>query len=76
MDNSTVLEGLRHVPEYDDQIVHLEKIPPRPARYADPGSDFHPVLQEALEKLGLLPLYSHQIGAITALRVGADVMIA
>ncbi|MEE9198299.1 MAG: DEAD/DEAH box helicase, partial [Dehalococcoidia bacterium] len=76
MDVSAVVEGLRRLPEYGGQIVHLEQIPAREARYAEPEGGFHPVLAGALERLGLLPLFQHQAQAIESLRAGADVMVA
>ena len=71
-----VVDSLRHLPEYVDQIVHLERIPAREARYAESDTSFHPLLEGALTKLGLLPLFHHQAQAIAVLRSGTNVMVA
>ncbi len=76
MDTSSILKSLRQLPEYDGQMVHLEKIPSRKARYAELDTQFHPALQKALKRLNLLPLFQHQAQALEALRSGANVMVA
>ncbi len=76
MDTSRLIEGLTKLTDYDGQIVHLEKIPPRAPRYADLGHYFHHTLENALNDLGMLPLYGHQGQAIEAVKAGSNVMVA
>ena len=76
MDSSAVIESLRYLPEYDGQIVHLERIPSRMAKYAGSSNGFHPWLEVALKKLDLLPLFQHQAEAIAVLKGGVNVIVA
>ena len=76
MDTKAFLDYLKNDPEYREQIVHVQHIPPRDARPGWLDSPLHPVLQDRLDKLGISTLYSHQAEAINAVRQGANVMVA
>lgn len=76
MDTAAFLDYLRHLPSYKDQIVHLEDIPPRMARYGELQEPLHPTLAEFLSRAELLPLFSHQAEAINAIRRGGNVITA
>ncbi len=76
MDTSAFLAQLRAHSHYRDQIVHIEGILPRNARYGDLERPLPPRLSSALESAGLLPLYSHQALALDALRRGRDVIMS
>ncbi len=76
MDTYEFLDYLKSDPEYKDQIVHIQFIPPRDARPGWPEKPFHPVLQERLDQLDLSTLYSHQAEAINRIRLGKNVMVA
>lgn len=76
MDTLAFLDGLRNSPEYRQQIVHRESIPPRQARYAAPTVSLAEPVTTALETLGLLPLYSHQARAIDLALTGANVAVS
>jgi len=76
MDTSAFLDYLKNDPEYKDQIVHVQYIPPRDARPGWPDRSFHAVLQERLDKLELSTLFSHQAEAINSIRLGKNVMVA
>ena len=76
MDISGFLERLRAAPEYADQIVHLETIPPREARYAEPAQPLQPALRDALSSQGIDALYEHQATALDALAGGSHVVVA
>ena len=76
MDISGFLERLRAAPEYADQIVHLETIPPRDARYAEPAQPLQPALRDALSSQGIDALYEHQATALDALAGGSHVVVA
>ncbi|MDD5648622.1 MAG: DEAD/DEAH box helicase, partial [Dehalococcoidia bacterium] len=76
MDTSAFLDYIKNDPEYKDQIVHVQYIPPRDARPGWPDRPLHPVLQERLDKLELSTLYLHQAEAINGIRLGKNVMVA
>src|SRR5262245_15314054 len=62
---------LRRAPGYREQIVHVEQIPPRPARYAEPAAPLSAPLRAALAARGVARLYTHQAAALDAARSGA-----
>ena len=76
MDTNTFLDYLKNDPQYKDQIVHVQYIPPRDAKPGWLDAHLHPVLQEQLDRLGITTLYSHQVDAINAVRIGSNVMVA
>ncbi len=75
MDISAFLPYLMGLPAYEDQVVHIQHIHPRDARFGDLSQPVHAALQASLEANGLLPLYSHQAAAINAVRSGANVVV-
>ncbi|MDA0748653.1 MAG: DEAD/DEAH box helicase [bacterium] len=75
MDFTRFLNRLRNGYDYDGQVVHVEKIPPRDACFSDVDGGLHPVVSEALGKLGVGQLYTHQAEALRALRSGAHVTV-
>lgn len=75
MNASRFIERLKLAPEYRGQIVHVESIPARPARYEDPEPPLHPRVAAILAKIGIERLYTHQAQAIWAIREGRDVAI-
>lgn len=75
MDTRTFLESLRRARGYRGQIVHLQRLPARPARYGQPEYPLHPALQEALHALGIDRLYSHQAEAIGHVRAGRHIVV-
>ena len=62
---------LRRAPDYREQIVHVEQIPPRPAHYAEPAAPLSEPLRAALAARGVARLYAHQAAALDAARLGA-----
>ena len=60
---------------YRDQVVHVQAIEPRPARYAQPQSDLPEPIRSLLRRQNICQLYSHQAAAIDALADGRDVVI-
>src|SRR5262245_34401227 len=62
---------LRRAPGYREQIVHVEQIPARPARYAEPAAPLAAPLRAALAARGVAQLYAHQAVALDAARSGA-----
>jgi DEAD/DEAH box helicase domain-containing protein len=71
----SLLALLRHTPGYRDQIAHVEDLPPRPARYAEPAAPLSQPLRDALAARGVARLYTHQAAALDAARSGAHLGI-
>jgi DEAD/DEAH box helicase domain-containing protein len=76
MDTSAFLRHLRAQSGYDDQIVHVQHIRSRQARTAETGEPLPDDLRVALERRGLLPLYTHQAAAVDHVLSGRNVMVA
>jgi DEAD/DEAH box helicase domain-containing protein len=76
MDTTAFLEQIRNVPGYREQVVHVERLPPREARYGKLDHALPPELQSALHEIGAGKLYSHQAQAINAARRGEHVVVS
>ena len=76
MDTSAFIDHLIAQPSYNDQIVHIEHIPPRDARFAELDSPLAADLEDNLRKNSLLPLYTHQAEAVNCVRSGKHVMVS
>ena len=76
MNASGFLDYLKKAQWYKDQIVHVERIPPREAIHGEMETPLHPNLQSSLERKGLWPLYSHQAESINFLARGDHVIVA
>jgi DEAD/DEAH box helicase domain-containing protein len=76
VDTSAFLHRLAAQPGYGGQMVHVEHIPPRPAKSARLHRPLPEALQDCLTEHGLFPLYSHQAAAINFARDGRNVMVA
>jgi DEAD/DEAH box helicase domain-containing protein len=61
---------LRRGRGYAGQIAHVQPIPARPARFADPAAPLHPALAQGLAARGVPQLYAHQAAALDAARAG------
>jgi DEAD/DEAH box helicase domain-containing protein len=59
-----------------DGLVHLERLPGRPARTAALARPLAPAVAERLDELGFDGLWSHQVAAIDHLRAGRSVVVA
>lgn len=57
------------------RVVHVEHLPPRPARFSDPANPLPTELQEALRDLGIERLYTHQAQALDRVRGGESVVV-
>ncbi|MEN9938870.1 MAG: hypothetical protein RLZZ387_5449 [Chloroflexota bacterium] len=64
---------LRRTAGYAGQIAHVQPIPPRPARLADPAEPLPSPLAAALAARGVARLYAHQAAAVDAARSGRHV---
>ena len=58
------------------ELVHLERLPSRPAVYGDLASPLPAALHRVLEEQGIDRLYAHQAEAIDLARAGHHVVIA
>jgi len=70
------LARLQSAPEYAGQIVHIEMLPAREARYEPLARPLPPPLQAILQQHGISGLYTHQARAIDAARDGENVLVA
>ncbi|HID63491.1 MAG TPA: DEAD/DEAH box helicase, partial [Anaerolineae bacterium] len=61
---------------YKGQIAHVERIPARRARYGRLKKPLPPLLRDALKRVGVEKLYTHQAQAINAVREGHNVVVA
>ncbi|MGC9039232.1 MAG: DEAD/DEAH box helicase [Roseiflexus sp.] len=69
------IDILRSARGYNNQIVHVERLPARAARYAEPSAPLPPPLAAALAARGISRLYTHQAAALDAARAGLHVGI-
>ncbi len=76
MDTATFLRQIEKVPGYHGQVVHVEHLPARKARYGALDRPLPPLLESALRALGVERLYSHQAQAINAVRAGQHVILS
>ncbi len=70
------LHHLLTSPDYKQQIAHTQFIPSHDATFRELDKPIHPALQACLESSGISSLYTHQAGAINAVRRGENVMVA
>jgi DEAD/DEAH box helicase domain-containing protein len=76
MDAAAFLHHLVSLPDYRQQVVHIERIPPQGAMFGKLDNPLHPSLQASLESLDISALYSHQAKALNAILAGKNVIIA
>jgi DEAD/DEAH box helicase domain-containing protein len=76
MDTSAFLKHVKKLPGYRDQVVHVERLPARKARYGKLDHPLPPALREALDGVGTGKLYTHQAQAINAVRAGQHVILS
>ncbi len=57
------------------RVVHVERLPPRPARFQDPAAPLPGPLASSLEALGIRRLYTHQAQALDHVRAGRSVVV-
>jgi DEAD/DEAH box helicase domain-containing protein len=69
---ASLTDGLRLAAE----VVHVQDIPPRPARYGEPDPPLPENLTRALASQGVHRLFSHQAKAMDLVRAGLDTAVA
>ncbi len=76
LDLDQLIQHLTQQSFYRDQIVHVERIPARRARYGRLRRGLPPALRDALKSIGVSRFYTHQAQAINAAREGYNVVVA
>jgi DEAD/DEAH box helicase domain-containing protein len=76
MDIASFLKQINKLPGYRDQVVHVEHLPARQARYGKLDRPLPPALKSALRDIGAEQLYTHQAQAINAVRSGQHVILS
>ncbi len=76
MNVAGLLSHLEGQPFYKGQIVHVEHLPARPARYGRLRAPLTPPVSYGLHQLGLERPWLHQAEAINAVAAGAHVVVA
>ncbi len=76
IDAAAFLHHLVSSPDYRQQLVHIEHIPPQGAVFGELDNPLCPELQACLKSLGISALYSHQTEALNAILAGKNVIIA
>jgi len=76
MDPNTFLQQIKRKRFYRDQIVHVQRVPARQARFGKLRYRLRPELQAALKRSGAERLYTHQTQAINATLSGRHVVVA
>jgi DEAD/DEAH box helicase domain-containing protein len=76
VDPASLLEDLTGEPGYQGQLVHVERLPARPARLVDLPDDLPEPLPGRLRARGITALWSHQAEAIALARAGSHVVVA
>src|SRR5262245_9769212 len=72
MDVAALLERIKTRRDYAGQLEHVELLPERPGRYAEPQTPLPGPLARLLDTRGVERLYSHQVAALEAARAGHD----
>jgi DEAD/DEAH box helicase domain-containing protein len=70
------LHHILTLPDYKQQIVHIQPVASRDATFGKLDEPLHLSLQSRLESLGISSLYTHQARAVNAARRGNNVMVA
>jgi DEAD/DEAH box helicase domain-containing protein len=69
------LDRLRYDPDFMGNVTAWERLPPRPARYAEFPAKLDSRLIAVLREAGTAPLYVHQAAAIEAALDGENVVV-
>jgi len=76
IDAAAFLHYLVSLPDYSQQVAHIEHITPQGAIFGDLDDPLCPDLQACLKSMGIQALYSHQAKALNAILAGKNVIIA
>jgi DEAD/DEAH box helicase domain-containing protein len=75
-DPVALVDDLTGDPDYRNQLVHLERLPARPARLVEPPDDLPELVISRLVARGVTTLWAHQAAAIELARAGRNVVVA
>ncbi len=75
MDVAALLERMKSRRDYAGQLEHVEMLPERPGRFAEPDKPLPPALKRLLANRQIDQLYSHQVAALEAARDGQDLVV-
>jgi len=75
MDVEAILRELMNAPDYEGQIVHVERVEGREARFGTPRRRLPYALESVLRERGIERFYSHQAAALDALAAGHNVVL-
>lgn len=75
MSLADLLDALRLSPAFMSNVAVWERLPPRPARYADFPANLDRRLVDLLRRANLAPLYTHQAQAIESALAGENVLL-
>ncbi|MDW7725809.1 MAG: hypothetical protein SCH70_01650 [Candidatus Methanoperedens sp.] len=70
MSISDLLHSIKSSRSYENQIVHVEEMPSMQPEHA--SIELNPLINYALDQIGIKQLYSHQAEAIMHVRSGKD----
>jgi DEAD/DEAH box helicase domain-containing protein len=71
-----LVDDLTGDPDYRGQLVHLERLPARPARTVALPEDLPPLVRSRLEARGITELWTHQAEALALARDGTHTVVA
>ena len=70
------LQTLKSSPRLGSQIVHHEELVEQPASFGKNKFDWPGPLEKALQEMGIAALFTHQVTATDAVRMGRNVIVA
>lgn len=76
MDAQAVVQALQRQGWYKGQVAYVQMLPPRAQRWGELPRPLHPLLRDALRRMGIERLYAHQVEAIAAAWAGKNVVVA
>ncbi len=75
MDVERFLQLIKDQDFFDDQVIHTEQLPERPAVFQEVNGGLQDVVQGTLDALGINELYCHQATSINEIRDGHSIVI-
>ena len=75
MDASTFLQRIQRRDFFENQVVHVQRLPERPAVFAEVPGGLQADVQLMLAEQGIGALYRHQAEAVAQVRAGKHIVI-
>jgi DEAD/DEAH box helicase domain-containing protein len=75
VDLSDLVSAWANSPDFEGDLVHLERLPARTPVFADLDPPTHPLISARLAERGITRLYRHQAQAIARIRAGDHVAL-